>query len=310
MHLMVIRIALFSIALTLFLFPVAIGYGQDSTKITLQKITSEQNQLRAEVTRLQDALKQIEWERKSHKQIIEHMRENQSSSLWLINFILVWALGLFAVLGVVGGLVSLAVIIVGNRNLRKLREDYESGLADLEKRKEDIARQNRAIRSLKPILIAGRLIDRDDHRRAGFYIDRALSIDPESDVALYMKLQGFIETGQMSASLKLLEKLQKMHPSDPDTVTNLLELYLLTGQLKKYKDNNELWQDLLNEKNEMENGLLVKYFDALYLYMAGDVESMKQLITSVLDGLLSEKAPANFHWDFSEAERVLASRPY
>src|SRR5208283_2260479 len=133
---------------------------------------------------------------------------------------------------------------------------YETGLQDFEKRKQDITRQNNAIRSLKPIFRALKYSRNNDHRRARFYIDRALNIDPESDVALHMKFWSLIETGQVVASLQLLQELHEMHPSDPDAVVSLLELFLLTGQLEQYKDNAGLWQNLLKEYDEMENGLL------------------------------------------------------
>lgn len=309
MRFMVIRIAFFWITILLLLFPAATGSAQDNMNITLTKIASEQDLLRTEITKLKDALKQIEWERTSNKQIIEHLKNAQDSSFWWINFILAWTLGLFTVLGVVGGLVAFGWTSLGFRSLKKFKEEYQSGLQDIENRKEDIARQNRAIRSLKPILRARALVDKKDYRRAEVFIDFALRIDPESDAALYLKYWCLIETGRTSASIQLLEKLQKMYPSDPDTVVNLLESYLLTGQLEKYRDRAECWQDLLRAYDEMENGLLIKYFDALRFYMSGDFQSMTQVITSTLDSLESAKEPVDFDWDFLEVRAVLASKP-
>jgi tetratricopeptide (TPR) repeat protein len=306
---MVIRISLFSIALSLFLFPAAIASAQENMKMTLAKITSEQNQLRAEITSLKDDLKKMEWERNSNKQIIEHLKDAQNSSLWWINFILACVLGVFTVIGVVGGLVAFGWTGLGIRSLRTFNDKYETGLQDFEKRKQDITRQNNAIRSLKPIFRALKYSRNNDHRRARFYIDRALHIDPESDVALHMKFWSLIETGQVVASMQLLQELHEMHPSDPDAVVSSLELFLLTGKLEQYKDNAGLWQNLLKEYDEMENGLLLKYFDALYLYMTKDFKSMKQSITDTLNALIREKVTVDFDWDFSEVRMVLASGP-
>jgi hypothetical protein len=126
----VTRISLFSIAVSLLLFPTAIGFAQENIKTTLATIASCQNHygaeitgLKAEIRSLKDALKDLERERKSDKQIIEYMKDAENSSLSLMRLILVWTFGIFTALGVVVSSLAFVWARIGLRDLKTVKDN-------------------------------------------------------------------------------------------------------------------------------------------------------------------------------------------
>lgn len=243
------------------------------------------------------------------------LKEFYSSSLQSFNIILTIILASITLIGAIIG-------FTGLKNIKEIKENYESELkklnklySDFELKIKEIDLSNKNINqeyiSLRATSIehenkikileiqekAQELISAKNHLRALQYIDEALKLDPLNLILLRQKSLCLNITKQFDQSFEVLQKILTVEPNHSDTIQDLLELYLLNGDISEY---SMLIKKHSNSLKPLYNGRLIQYFEILLAYKKNDEKLTKTLIADFIDKLNEEKDPMG-NWRFSDA---------
>ncbi|MEK0337161.1 MAG: hypothetical protein QQN41_06995 [Nitrosopumilus sp.] len=277
------------------------------------------NDFKTEIEKIKDQVTEIRRDQLNYRVEKDLLKEMYSTSVRTINVIITIALVVFGIIGFLG--------IKDIRNLRseyadelgklkKLRDKIETDASKIEDTQEKITtdyvdilkkseEQSTRIKLLELQDKIEGLIESRTYSRALEYIAIALELDPDNIKVLHQKATCLMKTQNWAASVSLYERINKIDPSDETAIVNLAELNLLIKDFDKYRD--------FYNKNKVifdsySNGWLTKYLMVLEHFQANRNEKMKQLISTYIEEIPTEKEQM-LRWIFDEVRNYLKGVP-
>lgn len=182
------------------------------------------------------------------------------------------------------------------------QEKVKSDYLDIIKTNEE---QSRRIKVLELQEKIASLMQAKNYQRALEYGIVGLDLDPHNIILLKQKASAQWELNDLEGSIITLTQILKEDPNDKSTITNLLELYLLTKRIQDYDElysKNKFWID------QRDDFILTMYFNLLKSFQLGLEKDIDNQVRTYLQKLPNEQK-RYIKWDFDQVRRILQVQP-
>ena len=241
------------------------------------------------------------------------LRETYSNNYETINLFITIVLGLVAIFG-----------YLGIRDISKIKEKYESELAELRRVKDqfeqkssefDVERkkideelktiikenqeQSQKIQFIELKEKALSLLKENNLTMSLEFTNAALDIKESDTVCLHNKGRILERLNQLPNALQTFRKSVEDNPEDPTSKYNLVECLCFMGQVEEAESIIEQNKDLFESKLD---GKLIEFFNIIKMYFESDLDGIKNIAKSyVQHDNLDELGKEIVGWDFREA---------
>lgn len=284
-----------------------------------QQQAAELNQLRADMTDLKQAVVEVRRDQLNYQIERDLLKETYSSNVQTINIVIA------IIFGAVTAIVS-ALAYLGIKGLRAVRDDFTGELAEFRASRTDIETRlanvlTRTDRASKRVRNLARRSETYDERlkyleitekigtlcqqmhwaQALRYLDIALSIQPNDDIALQTKavcelnMQNF-DSAEQTYTLILTKEAPTIDQSIQTASENLAELLAFRKPLGEFDRRFPQFTNRLGRRI----ALLPDYLNAIQFVRQNDVAALKDLIARILPTFPQGARPL-IDWQFREA---------
>jgi len=276
-------------------------------------------ELTTQIEELRNQVAEIRRDQLNYKIEKEILKEVYSSNINTINVVITIILGVFAIIGFLGlrDIGSLRKEYASElEKLNRLREDFENKIRIIESEQEkakdtftEIVKQNeeqnRRIKILELQEKIASLIRERNHRRALEYIEAALNFDEKNVDILESKGICFYRLLEYENALKVYKEIFAIEENHLTAIVNSAEILLFTNKINEF---NDFYGKHKYKIDTHSDGLLLKYFNILKIYLANNLDQLRSEIFEFISGLDKEKEK-RMNWDFRDARRFLYRRP-
>jgi hypothetical protein len=291
-----------------------LSFHANSFCIDNDTISKSREQTLKEISYLRDEVKEIRRDQLNYLIEKDLLKETYSTSYQTINIVITIILGIFVILG-----------YLGIRDINTIKEGYEKKLSELantqknlevkltefnqtkEKSEEKLTsilsqndEQNKKIKVLELREKIGNLISKKLYTNAIEYVGVGLDMMP-NDIEL-LRYKGFanFKLLKYSEAINALEKILTFEKSDSNAMMDLAELYLLTGDMLKFRDIFSNNQSLFHSEDNKINSF---YLEALSYYKQKDEKKLVESIQRFFPNFANEEEKKKISsWDFRDSK--------
>ena len=269
---------------------------------------------------LSNEVKEIRRDQLNYKIEKDLLKEAYSSNLGSINLVITLILGTFTVVFSVIGFLGLRSIEAVRREfkeelekLRGVRAVFEEKLPEIDKKLEvadkGLAEINQVNKEqdkrLQLLEIQERSISlhrQGDYRRALEYIALGLEISSDDPILNNTKSLCLMRLGDLMEASVAIEKVLEKEPENYPNISNLVEMYFVTGR-------REMALGLIESKRDglvgFRGDYILWYFEALNLFILDDVVGLKKLLRNQPSPSPVDLGERIRGWEFSEVSPFL-----
>jgi len=268
---------------------------------------------------LQQGLAEVQRDQLNYRIEKDLLRETFSTNFQTINTILTIVLALFTILGFLGirdiGTIRKEYLAELDK-LNNLHKDFEIRIGkydqEINKLRDDYLKvtqttekQDSRLRSLEVLEKSQMLRSVGNYRAALDAVSSALEGDPGNVDLLYDRGMSLYKLDDYPAATQAFKQVWDHDLSNYSALTNLLELYLITGHLKEYTDLREASVSILQGSRNATGDAL--YFDVLESYQSGTYEQLKARVKAYTEYVSFRRRKSD--WDFTDAQGALHNDP-
>ncbi len=248
----------------------------------------------------------------------ELLKEIYTSNLQTVNIIITIVLGVFSMIGFMGIRSISAINKEYQSELKKfisIREQIENQIKETIKEQEKLTKkyneidrtneeQTKKIKILEIQEKANVYLSHNNYQLALNYLNIAYELDSKNTSILRQKAYCLWKLNKLNLAIENYEDLLKNEPTDNDSKINILELYLISEQTKKYDEKYDEYKNVLDEREEQfELKLYFKIFRD-YIDNANINEEIEKYYTTVQ----GDEKRKRINWDFDDVLKYLKKK--